>query len=51
MCNHHVMKIVRDRVRSQPPVSRRNFLRAAGLTSAGLAVASSGLLKPRLAFA
>lgn len=51
MCNHHVMKIVHDRVRSQPSVSRRNFLRAVGLTSAGLAVASSGLLKPRLAFA
>lgn len=51
MCNHHVMKIVHDRVQSQPKFSRRNFLRAAGITSAGFAVASSGLLKPRLAFA
>lgn len=51
MCNHHIMEFVRERAKSQPQVSRRNFLRAMGMTSAGLAVVSAGLVKPRLAFA
>lgn len=51
MCNHHIMQVVREKAKSQPQFSRRNFLRGAGLSSAGLMVASAGLLKPRLAFA
>ncbi len=50
MCDEHVMKVVQQRLRQEPQLSRRNFLRAAGITAAGVAVASR-VARPRPAFA
>ena len=50
MCHEHVMQVVRQRLKQEPQLSRRNFLRAAGITAAGVAVASQ-VSRPRPAFA
>lgn len=50
MCDEHVMKVVQQRLKQEPQLSRRNFLRAAGITAAGVAVASR-VARPRPAFA
>lgn len=50
MCHEHVMQVVRRRLKQEPQLSRRNFFRAAGLTAAGVAVASQ-VSRPRPTFA